>query len=136
MFVVKMVTAAGNFGQALDTVAMPGFGKRVVVRSRGDFPVVTKGVATEKPTSIWLNGKKLVDVYLQNGTWEIVFDLSAKQYELYCDTPNIRFDLFPDQPRQTLKMVQYLYGKESLGPQTVERSFVYPGYSKYVKLEE
>lgn len=136
LFVVKMVTAAENFGQALDTVAMPGFGKRVVVCSRGDFPVVTKGVATEKPTSIWLNGKKLADVYLQNGTWEIVFDLSAKQYELYCDTPNIRFDLFPDQPRQSLKMTRYLYGRESLGPQIVESSFVYPGYSKYVKLEE
>lgn len=136
LFMVKMVTAAENFGQALDTIAVPAIGKRVLVRSRGDFPVVTKGVAMDKPTSLWLNGKKLVDVYLQNGTWEIVFDLNAKQYELYCDTPNIRFDLFPDQPRQSLKMTRYLYGRESLGPQVVENNFVYPGYSKYVKLEE
>lgn len=135
LFMVKMVTVAENFGQALDSINIPEVGRRVVVRSKGDYPVVTKGVATDKPTSIWLNGKKLADVYLQNGTWEIVFDLNAKQYTLYCDTPNIRFHLFPDQ-QKNFKLTRYLYGRESLGAQTVESSFIYPGYSKYVKLEE
>lgn len=136
LFVVKMLTVAENHGQMLDTVNVPPLGRRVALRSRGGFPVVTRGVATDKPTSVWLDGKRIVDVYLVNGTWEILFDLKANRYAIYCDTPNIRFHIYPDAEPKDFKLTRYLYGRQPLAPQEVQNDFVYPGFSKYVVLGE
>ncbi len=133
-FIVKMVTVAENHGQHIDTVEVGEMGKRVVLRSRGGFPVLTRGKASTQPTSVWLNGKKLVDVYLQNGTWELLVDREAGTYALASDTPNIRFHLHPDEPERPLMQTRYLYGREPLTPSEVTTNVVYPGFSKYILL--
>jgi hypothetical protein len=129
-----MVTVAENHGQHIDTVEVGGMGRRVVLRSRGGFPVLTRGKASTQPTSVWLNGKKLVDVYLHNGTWELLVDREAGTYAFASDTPNIRFHLQPDEPERPLMLTRYLYGREPLTPSEVTTNVVYPGFSKYILL--
>lgn len=136
IILVKMTTLAENYEQDLDTVNVPSMGKRVLLRSRGGFPVMTKGVSAEQPTTVWLNGKKLVDVYLQNGTWEIVIDRSKKHYAIYSDTPNIRFHLHPDEKEKKVTLVRYLHGREPLSSLESSTNLMYPGFSKYVGVTE
>jgi len=133
---LKMTTVAENYGQVLDTVDLPSMGKRVLLRSRGGFPVTTKGVPTQQPTTVWLNGKKFVDVYMKNGTWEIVMDRTKKQYAIYSDTPNIRLHLYPDEPAKKATLVRYLHAREPLSPQEASTDLIYPGFSKYIGLTE
>lgn len=136
-FVLKMTTVAENYGQVLETVDVPSLGKRTVLRSSGGFPVITKGIPSQNPTTVWLNGKKLVDVYMQNGTWEIVVDRTRKQYAVSCDTPNIRFHFHPEEREERkVQLVRYLHGREPLAPQESSSNFIYPGFSKYVGVTE
>lgn len=131
---VKMVTIAENSGQKLDTVNVPGVGKKFALRSPGGFPVRTMGASSDQPTSIWLNGRKMLDVYMRNGTWEMFLDLRKKEYLLHCDTPEVRFHLFPEETGGTVTMEKHFYSRVPLKERGISKDFRYPGSSKYVRL--
>ena len=133
---IKMVTVAENSGQRLDTVNVPGVGKKFALRSPGGFPVVTKGASSDQPTGIWLNGRRILDVYMRNGTWEAFLDLGKKEYLLYCDTPEVRFHLFPEETGGTVTMERYLYNSVPMKEGGVSKDFRYPGSSKYIRVIE
>jgi hypothetical protein len=129
---VKMVTVAENRGQKLEPATTPAMAGKFVLAAFGSSPVQTLGKWVDTPTSISLNGNKLVDVYLQNGVWELLCNFDKDQYYFYCDTPNTKVSL--NSRADKLRLVRYHYGVEPDDPQKVDRTFIYPGFAKYIEL--
>ncbi|HEX8552309.1 MAG TPA: beta-galactosidase [Abditibacteriaceae bacterium] len=92
-FLVKMVTDARNAdelsGRDPRFVKSPNGQWRIDVLGRG--PVTTFGKASSTPISVGIEGKALVDVYLERGSWELLVD--GDKWEFYCDTPGAKFTL-------------------------------------------
>ncbi|HLA68269.1 MAG TPA: hypothetical protein VJN65_01095 [Bacteroidota bacterium] len=126
-FVVKMVTVAENQGQTVDTTE-----GQMVVKGSGGFPVVTKGMPSSKPTRIVINGRRLLDVFMTNGTWELLVDEAAGELAIFCDTPGIRIRLFPEENHPALTMRRLLLGGSVIELEHDGRDFLYPEFSKYV----
>ncbi|MCX7919922.1 MAG: hypothetical protein N3A72_10040 [bacterium] len=130
---VKMVTVAENTGQKLSSIPhVVKEGKFYPLLSAGRSPIVTLGQPIETPTKIRLNGKQLVEVCMQNGTWELLCDLAQDRYYLYCDTPNIQFTINSRSDR--LRLIRFHDAVEPDDPQKVDRTFIYPGFAKYIEL--
>lgn len=88
---LKMVTMAVNQGEEKNLHHTNATKTTYALTDLGKPPIDTLGKASPTPTTVTLNGKPLVTLYLCNGTWELVCD--AGEYTLYCDTPGIKFTL-------------------------------------------
>jgi hypothetical protein len=154
---VKMVTIAENRNQKLEPSTHPKMPDYFVMVNEGTAPIFTRGEASEKPAEIFVRGKKCLEAYLVNGSWELLMDLKTSAYYLSCDTPNTRFVFTPPaapgkKPAARYQMSRYFFEyppapSAILKPgalhlqypepptETVERDFVYPGYTKYVLLK-
>jgi len=142
-FVVKMVTVAENRLQAILPSRNSQMKDYFVLATSGMFPVQTHPVPSETPTKIMLNNQELINVYLKNGTFEIVFDYKKGEYLVFCDGNNVKFKITPLvkdplRDKRDLKMICYYYSAESSAPETITRQadidFIYPAYSKYVEI--
>jgi hypothetical protein len=92
-FVVKMVTDARNADEL--SGRDPRFAKspngqwRIDVLGKG--PVTTFGKAATVPIEISIGNRRLVDVYLERGSWELY--VNGNSWQFYCDTPGARYTL-------------------------------------------
>jgi len=86
-YVVKMVTVAENTGQSL-VQAAPGAAAPYVLATRGQGPVLTRGMASVNETVVSLNGSPLVSIGMANGTWECFVD--GQSVYFWCDTPGMK----------------------------------------------
>ncbi|MDI6783667.1 MAG: beta-galactosidase, partial [bacterium] len=129
---VKMVTIAENRGQKLEPASPPAMAGKFVLSASGSSPVQTFGKWSNTPTSISINGNKLIDIYLQNGVWELLCDFEKDQYYFFCDTPNTKVRVNSNAVQ--LRLVRYHYGVAPDDPEKVDRTFIYPGFAKYIEL--
>ncbi|HQH10944.1 MAG TPA: hypothetical protein PLS31_00785, partial [Candidatus Sumerlaeota bacterium] len=85
-----------------------------------------------------LGAELLVEVYMINGTWEIIVDREKKEVCVFCDTPNMRFNLgkaaFGESMPENLYMQKYFVEYPPAETVAVKPDFIYPGYAKYVRL--
>lgn len=137
-FAVKMATVARNRGQQLDPVKSgPGAGKSVLIY-QGSAPVQTAGKPSDFPTTVKIGDRVVAQAYLVNGTWEVVYDLDAPHVDVFCDTPNVRFVVDSSAFGEGAKTAQIRRFFTEYPPElTPQRGtdFIYPGFSKYVRLE-
>ncbi len=99
-FVIKLVTDARN----LDEVA--GRDPRFVRQKNGQWkldvlgegPVTTFGKASTTPIQIGIEGRALLDVYLERGSFELL--VNGDNWQFYCDTPGTRYALHRQGTRQ------------------------------------
>ena len=85
---LKMCTVATNSGQQLGTAPRKS-PKGYRLASLGAPPIHTQGKASARPTQIFLGGRKLAEVYMSQGTFELV--ITSQQGILFCDTPGVKF---------------------------------------------
>ena len=91
---VTMTSKARNDGvQITPTGSGP---KPFRLTAFGDAPIHTDGQPATTPTRVELAGKLLLELSLQNGTWEYLRE--PDRALLYLDTPNITVTL-PEKPR-------------------------------------
>ncbi len=128
---LKMATVSINRGERLDAVTTGHGAGQFVLMSSGGAPIQTLGKPVEKPTQISLNGKPLIDAYLENGTWELELDTQNKICRLFCDTPNTQFTI---SGNNGFMMQKYYYEYPPDEPVKVENTFIYPGFAKYIAL--
>ncbi|MFB3895996.1 MAG: beta-galactosidase [bacterium] len=129
---VKMVTIAENRGQKLEPASSAEMAGKYLLSAAGCSPIQTWGKWSNSATEVTLNGIRLIDVYLINGTWELLCDFEKDQYYFYCDTPNTRVTL--NSHADKLRLVRYRDGIESDDPEKSDRTFIYPGFAKYLEL--
>ena len=92
-FLVKMTSRADNTGTDVQPVVDGPCAFKIV--ALGLAPVTTAGLPTPTPSHVELNGKLLLEVSMQDGTWEYL--ATPARALLYLDTPNITVT-FPRQP--------------------------------------
>lgn len=137
-FLVKMVTVAENRKQLLEPATHPAMKGRLVMAVEGGTPIVTKAMPLEdRATLVRLNGRPLVEVAMENGTWELLVDLDRRTAWLACDLPNARFRL--DLPADGRRVENYTLTPwtHETGPRETVKSgktFPYPGWCKYVEI--
>jgi hypothetical protein len=129
---VKMVTLAENRGQKLEPAPTGAMAGKYILSAAGSSPIQTLGRWSNAPTEISINGNRLIDVYLINGTWELLCDFEKDQYYFYCDTPNTKITLNPRADK--LRLVRYRDGIDSDDPEKVDKTLIYPGFAKYIEL--
>ncbi len=88
-FVLKLVTIATNGKEQKHLHAQGPMGKIFALNAMGSPPVVTHGVASGVPTRVFLDDELLLEIYLRNGTAELV--RRGGRCLLYCDTPGVRW---------------------------------------------
>lgn len=134
---VKMVTVARNRGQRLDAVKSGGVAGKFVLEYQGSAPVQTGGQPSASPTTVWIGGRKLVEAYVRQGTWEVVIDRVRRRADVYCDTPNVRFVLAPEifgDAARAVEVTRYFCEYPGVSGEQRGHDFVYPGFAKYVRL--
>ncbi|MGC8741751.1 MAG: hypothetical protein ACP5UB_09885 [Candidatus Sumerlaeaceae bacterium] len=134
---VKMVTVARNRGQQLDAVKSGAGAGKYVLNSQGSAPVQTGGKPSAAPTTVWIGGRKLVEAYLVNGTWEVVVDRGRGYVNVFCDTPNVRFVLDPEifgQAAADAPILKYFNEYPPADAAQRGHDFIYPGFAKYVRV--
>lgn len=85
-FVIKFVSVAENTGQAL--IPVPGGPGPLVLDQPGNAPVLTQGSATPTPTRLKWNGQQLLDLYQQNGVFELMVEDGRAVF--WSDTEGVR----------------------------------------------
>jgi len=93
-FLVKMTSRARNDKVVLEPV--DDGPKPFRLSSLGEAPIHTDGKPDAKPTRVELAGKLLLELYLQNGTWEYLAE--PDRALLYLDTGDITINL-PEKPK-------------------------------------
>lgn len=134
---VKMVTAARNRGQQLDAVKTGLGAGKYVLNYQGSAPVQTGGKASAEPTTVWIGGRKILEAYLVNGTWEVLVDRTRQIAEVFCDTPNVRFVLDPEifgANAAKVPIEKYFTEYPPADAQQQGNDFIYPGFAKYVRV--
>lgn len=129
---VKMVTLAENRGQKLESASNSTMAGKYQLTVSGNSPIQTWGRWLNSATEVTLNGNRLIDVYLMNGTWELLCDFEKDQYYFYCDTPNTKVTL--NSRADKLRLVRYRDEIEPDDPEKSDKTFIYPGFAKYIEL--
>lgn len=93
-YLVKMTSKARNDMVKLDPVNDGP--KPFKLSTLGVAPIRTDGKAVGTPTRVELAGKLLIELYLQNGTWEYLVE--PNHALLYVDTGDISVNL-PEKPK-------------------------------------
>jgi len=137
---VKMATVAHNRGQKLVRAEDAGQqGAPWVLTDLGAPPVQTEGKPSEAPTRVWIGGEPLLDVFLVNGTWEILIDRDRREVRLFCDTPNIRFRINPaafgaEAAPEKTRARRFYYEIPPADDPQAGCDIHYPGFAKYMEL--
>ena len=128
---VKFVTVAKNRGQIFERVN----DGRFALKNQGSAPVQTYGEKSDSGIEILKDDKSIVKSFMRNGSFEVVIDKDKKHVFIFCDTPNIKFEVSPEFFRfeRIVKFYQEI-GGEGCGEVFENSAFVYPGYSKYVMI--
>jgi hypothetical protein len=125
-YLVKMTTTANNTGE--DIAPVPGL-SRFRLAAMGQSPVLTFGQPTASPIGISLGSRKMLEVYLARGSFEMVVDRNTLYF--YCDTPQIEFS-FDREPNQ-LNVISYqLDGTQQV--LTASSPFKYPEGAAFVRV--
>ena len=128
-YVLKMVSFAINTDEEKRLHGRDQGRDIYALTSGGRAPVRTLGRATDTPTSITVQGRRLVDIYMADGTWELVRE--PGRFLLFCDTPGIRF-VIHDLPK-ALTVARYLGGGMA-ETELVEQPVVYPPSTRCLRL--
>ena len=123
-FLVTMTSKARNDAVTCSTGAGP---KPFRFPTLGEAPIHTDGQAFSMPTRVELGGKLLLELYLQNGTWEYLVEKDRAL--LYLDTPNITINL-PEKPR----LVRWHTGTDILTLTPTSTRLVIPGGVKFTEI--
>jgi len=127
---VKMVTVAANTGEKKSPREAGGTDLTLQLEAFGEAPVLTHGKASDTPTTVELDGKPLVSVYMVNGTWEAVRKGGA--WHVWCDTPGVKVSL----PGLGEKVTITPFGAGGAGEAKVAgQPFVYPEGCRFVRAE-
>ncbi len=88
-FLIKFVSVAENTGQSL--IPVQGGPAPLMLDQNGTAPVLTRGQPAPTPTRIRWNGKPLLSLFQQNGTFELMIEDGRAVF--WTDTPQVRFQL-------------------------------------------
>jgi hypothetical protein len=124
-FLVAMTSQAHNDQQVLTPT--PAGPKPFLLTTTGVAPILTDGKGIPLPTRVEMNGKLLLELYLQNGTWQYLAE--PDRALLYLDTGDITVNL-PKRP----KLVRWYANGEpvELTPDTA--TFTVPTGVKYTEI--
>lgn len=129
-YLVKMVTDANNTGEDVTLTYLNGL-LRYRLAAFGQAPVLTKGEPATSPIQVFIGSRKLLEVYLSKGTFEMVVDRHTAYF--YCDTPHIEFAF--DQDPHRLNVVSYqLDGTQQV--LTAHSPFKYPEGAAFVRVTQ
>ncbi|MEN3039444.1 MAG: hypothetical protein ABDI07_09910, partial [Candidatus Kryptonium sp.] len=128
---IKVVTVAKNRGQIFEKVG----DRKFILRNQGSAPVQTYGERSDSGVEIWSNGKRILKCFMKNGSFEVLINNETKQVFVFCDTPNIKFEIH-NQFFKVGKITRFFQeiGGEDRGKIGENGEFIYPGYSKYVMI--
>ncbi|MCS6862050.1 MAG: beta-galactosidase, partial [Abditibacteriales bacterium] len=129
-YLVKMVTDARNTGEDVTLTQLNGL-LRYQLTTFGQSPIITGGAAASIPVQVSIGGRKVLEVYLSRGTFELVVDRHTAYF--YCDTPGVEFAF--DRDPQRLNVVSYqLDGTQ----QTLiaHSPFTYPAGAAFVRVTQ
>lgn len=137
-FSVKMTTVAHNRGQILRSVKGQNLPQDYILENSGAAPVQTEGKPSGDPAIISSDDQTLIEIFMENGTWEAIFDRKNNAVYLTCDTQNIRFRLgksaFEGEIPAKLFMQKFYYEYTPDSPVETGADFVYPGFAKYIRV--
>lgn len=138
-FLIKMVTGAENRGQRLEPATHPAMQGYQVLKVEGGTPIVTKGMPLPdgRTTLVRLAGHPVVEVAMENGTWELLVDLTRRRAWLACDLPNAVFTLHLPTEGPAVAGYDLIPYTNETGPREsrkVEKTFIYPGWAKYAEI--
>ncbi len=124
-FLVGMTSLAHNDQQVLTPT--PTGPKPFQITNTGVAPILTDGKGIPLPTRVELNGKLLLELFLQNGTWQYLTE--PDRALLYLDTGDITINL-PKRP----KLIRWYADGDpvELTPETT--SFTVPTGVKYTEI--
>lgn len=124
-FLVKMTSRARN-DQTVITPAKDG-PRRHKLSTAGEAPIRTDGKASAIPTHVELNGKLLLEVGMQDGTWEYLAD--ADRALFYTDTGDITLKL-PVRP----KVVRWYTANEVIDMTPDDETFTVPEGLRFAEI--
>ncbi|GEM_PF-333715 len=137
-FSIKMATVAVNRGQKLTKIPNANPDNPYMLEETGGPPVQTLGKPSAIPTRVSLGNRMLAEVYMENGTWEIVVDRDKRQCLVFCDTPNIRFqfdpEIFGGAASDKIHVRKYFYEYPPEDTPQTGRDLIYPGFAKYAEM--
>ena len=95
---------------------------------------MTRGQYTRdgKATRVSLFGRELITVGMENGTWELLVDENSRTADLFCDLPNVEFTL---NLGDGYEMTAHPNESAPLPSVHVGKTFKYPGWAKFARLE-
>jgi hypothetical protein len=128
-YVLKMVSFAINTDEDKRLHGRDHGRDIYALTSGGSAPVRTMGRATDTPTTITVQGRRLVDIYMADGTWELVRE--PGHFLLFCDTPGIRF-VIHDLPNALTVARHVGDGMAETG--LAEQPVVYPASTRCLRL--
>jgi hypothetical protein len=127
-YLVKMVTDASNTGEDVTPTRLNG-SLRYKLAAFGQAPVLTNGGPATPPIQVSIGSRKLLEVYLTKGTFEMVVDRNASYF--YCDTPHVEFAFDRDPHR--LNVISYqLDGTQQV--LSAHSPFTYPEGAAFVRV--
>lgn len=127
-FLVKMTTVAENTNQKFYKDPESCYPEKYKLSNRGTAPVITLGSPSPCPAEIYWKGKKILELYMQNGSFELI--VSKNKWIFYCDTPGVKVNLHPGFEKA--KLIKYFYDDQKAA--YFDLSFTYPAYCKYVEI--
>jgi hypothetical protein len=95
----------------------------------GQAPILTNGSPATRPIQVSIGSRKLLEVYLTKGTFEMVVDRHTAYF--YCDTPHVEFAFDRDPNR--LNVVSYqLDGTQQV--LSAHSPFTYPEGAVFIRV--
>lgn len=132
-FVLKLVTVAYNSGQDWYPPRASAKGPGRVywtLSDPGRLPIVTRGEPSSTPTIVRMEGKRVLEVYLKNGTWELVRE--GNRWRFFCDTPDVRVRVDPEASHHRAEALLRSGRRLPLNPRP---DFLYPPAARVVVVE-
>jgi hypothetical protein len=127
-YLVKMVTGASNSGEEVTPARLNGV-LRYKLAAFGQAPILTNGSPATRPIQVSIGSRKLLEVYLTKGTFEMVVDRHTAYF--YCDTPHVEFAFDRDPNR--LNVVSYqLDGTQQV--LSAHSPFTYPEGAVFIRV--
>jgi len=124
-YLVKMTSRAHNDQQKIIPVVNGPKSNQLV--NIGTPPILTDGKNATTPTHIEVGGKVLLDIYLQNGTWEYLVE--PNRALLYVDTGDVEVHL-PKRPN----LIRWYSNGDAIEMEPDGTSFTVPNGVKYTEI--
>ena len=124
---VKCVSNAANTGQK---DVFQGWYGRYQLETTGSLPIQTFGSISTQPTRIDLGNGRGIEVYQENGTWELLMEFDKSYF--FTDTPGAPVKILGISP--TARVISYGYD-ESRQVFTYGTQLTYPANTALVSVE-